>query len=104
MITTIISSLDNLHKAIDGLVSMSNQLDDVFNSMLDNKVPDIWAKVAYPSLKPLGSWTLDFIKRLEFIQNWIDNGTPTNFWISGFYFTQSFFTGVLQNFARKVFF
>jgi len=67
MISVIISSLENLHKAIDGLVSMSDALDDVFNSILDNKVPAIWAKVAYPSLKPLGSWTIDFIKRLDFI-------------------------------------
>jgi dynein heavy chain len=67
MIVTIVSSLENLSKAIDGLVSMTDQLDDVFNSMFDNKVPDTWSKVAYPSLKPLGSWTLDFIKRLEFI-------------------------------------
>ena len=94
MITTIITSLENLGKAIDGLVSMSDQLDEVFNAMFDNRVPLLWSKVAYPSLKPLGSWTLDFIKRLEFIQKWCDEGTPSNFWISGFYFTQSFFTGV----------
>jgi len=46
---------------------MTNELDEVLNSMFDNKLPTTWAKVAYPSLKPLGSWTIDFINRLDFI-------------------------------------
>ncbi|MGH0118801.1 UNVERIFIED_CONTAM: hypothetical protein FKN15_062263 [Acipenser sinensis] len=61
------SSLMDIGKALKGLVVMSSELEDVFNSMLD----------------------------------WIDNGPPNVFWISGFYFTQSFLTGVSQNFARK---
>jgi dynein heavy chain len=59
---------------------MSNELDEVFyfnkvfNSIYDNKVPEMWHNVAYPSLKPLASWINDFLERLKFIQKWIDEG------------------------------
>ncbi len=56
--------LVDLIKAIDGLIVMSSDIEDVFNKLYDNKVPDLWHKVAYPSLKPLGSWIINFIERL----------------------------------------
>jgi len=70
-------------------------------SLFNNQVPEMWSKVAYPSLKPLASWVPDLIKRIAFIQAWYDDGKPPVFWISGFFFPQAFITGVMQNHARK---
>lgn len=60
---------------------------------MNNTIPEIWAQKSYSSLKPLMSYNKDLLKRIKMLRHWIDNGTPVNFWVSGFFFTHSFFTG-----------
>ncbi|RMX38335.1 hypothetical protein pdam_00005508 [Pocillopora damicornis] len=81
LMSIIRTSLQNLQKAIKGLVVMSSDLEALASSLLVGKVPEMWMKRSYPSLKPLGSYINDFLARLKFLQ--------------------AFLTGAKQNYARK---
>ena len=100
LINNMLSTLKLLKKGIKGLVVMSADLDDIFDALAANKVPGIYLK-AYPSLKPLGSWTRDLMARMEQINTWINGTYPKVYWLAGFTYPSCFLTAVLQTTARK---
>lgn len=80
---------------------MSTELEEIFQCILDATVPRIWLK-AYPSLKPLGSWSRDLSQRIDQLNTWATSlKPPVKFWLSGFTFPTGFLTAVLQTTARK---
>ncbi|KAJ3021047.1 UNVERIFIED_CONTAM: Dynein heavy chain 6, axonemal [Siphonaria sp. JEL0065] len=101
LLTLLKITLENLIKAVKGLVVMSAELEKVFQSLQNNEVPAVWAKAAYPSLKPLASWVKDLKMRVDFLNEWLDNGQPASFWLPGLFYPQGFLTGILQNHSRK---
>ena len=101
LIEAMKKSLVQIQKAINGTIVMSGELDLMFTRILNNQVPQLWDRYAYPSLKPLGGWMKDFLLRVEFMDDWLCNGEPNSFWLSGLFFLQGFLTGALQNHARK---
>lgn len=98
----MIANLKEFRKALKGLVVMSSELEAMGNSLFVNEQPELWVKKGPLSLKPLSSWYLDILARCAFFQMWYDLGQPPPvFWVSGIFFPQAFFTGALQNYARR---
>ncbi|TGZ66460.1 hypothetical protein CRM22_005313 [Opisthorchis felineus] len=93
--------LTDLSKGIQGLVVMSSELEDIFQSIFDGHVPEYWGKT-YCSLKPLGSWARDMAARVEMFSKWARTAHPPRaFWIGAFTFPTGFLTAVLQTAARQ---
>uniref|UniRef100_A0A1B0AXU3 AAA+ ATPase domain-containing protein n=1 Tax=Glossina palpalis gambiensis TaxID=67801 RepID=A0A1B0AXU3_9MUSC len=95
------SSCRDIENAIDGIIVMTPELEGVIGAIKLNRIPTKWMKKSYPSLKPLSSYAQDLFKRLNWLHDWHRYGKPPTFWLSGFFFTQAFLTGAMQNFARK---
>ena len=66
--------MNDLVKAIQGTVVMSIQLEAMFDAIMFKKVPALWEKVAFPSLKPLAGWIPDLYARIEFMREWVNKG------------------------------
>merc|ERR1712196_746151 len=95
--------LNELRRAIKGLVVMSAELDAMSANFLFQQVPGPWGEkgVGYPSLKPLASWYKDFVNRVDFEGGWLRKGEPACYWISAMFFPQGYMTAALQTYARK---
>ncbi|XP_046278077.1 dynein axonemal heavy chain 2 isoform X2 [Marmota monax] len=101
LMETILFSLTDLEKGIQGLIVMSTSLEEIFNCIFDAHVPPLWGK-AYPSQKPLASWTRDLAMRVEQFELWASRARPpVIFWLSSFTFPTGFLTAVLQSSARQ---
>eukprot|EP01084_Bolivina_argentea_P202154 345460_1 len=101
LLLTVQNSLINLQKGMRGLISISSELDLIANCVFNNKVPNLWKLISYPSLKSLPNWTNDLIKRCNQLSEWSIKGQPKIFWLSGFQFPSGFLTALLQTMARN---
>jgi dynein heavy chain len=57
------NSLENLRLGLIGALNITDDMENLSKSLMMNKVPPYWEKVAYFSKKPLINWFQDLIDR-----------------------------------------
>ncbi|KAG8519328.1 Dynein heavy chain 2, axonemal, partial [Galemys pyrenaicus] len=63
-------SLNDLQLAMKGVIILTRELEEIYDSFLNMKIPTLWLKYAYKSCKPLSSWANDLIQRVNFFNTW----------------------------------
>lgn len=95
-------SLIELDLGLKGDLTMSALMEKVMLSLADDKTPAGWEKLAYPSLRPLGSWISNLLGRVTQLVDWsADMSLLKVTWLSGLFNPQSFLTAVMQTTARR---
>lgn len=95
-------SLKELRSGLKGELTISPDMETLMAAIFFDKVPENWAKRAYPSLLGLQSWYSDLMVRSKELENWsTDFNLPPTIWLAGFFNPQSFLTAIMQQTARK---
>lgn len=102
LLTEMKRSLIELDLGLKGDLTMSGPMETVMNSLADDRTPGGWEKLAYPSLRPLGSWVANMLARVQQLVDWsADMSLLKVTWLSGLFNPQSFLTAVMQTTARR---
>lgn len=101
LLKLIRQSLNNLKGSINGVAINDKHFNETLLDIANNKVPAIWLKQSYLTMKPLSSYIVDLLKRIEFFHGWCRLGAPNAFWFSAFYFPQAVITTIKQCFSKQ---
>ncbi|XP_019514558.1 PREDICTED: dynein heavy chain 14, axonemal-like [Hipposideros armiger] len=70
LLFVIHESLKDLQLAMKGQIILTQELEEIYDSFLQTRVPAFWQKYAYKSCRLLSSWVNDLIQRLNFFNTW----------------------------------
>jgi dynein heavy chain, axonemal len=103
LLSEMMRSLRELMLGFAGELTISDAMDLLKSSLYLDRVPGTWSKRAWPSMRALGPWLLDFNMRLTQLEEWQNNPMeiPKVTWVSGFVNPQSFLTAICQVAAQK---
>ena len=100
LVISMASSLQELRRALKGEIGMSDELDDLGDSMFNGFLPSGWRRLCPSTQKPLGSWMLHFLARYNQYDAWLSAGEPAVLWLSGLHIPESYLTALVQTACR----
>jgi len=100
LIEIVQRNLDEIHSLINGEIVNTPNLEELFNCLYQNKVPSNWLEKEFISMKGLGGWMEELMKKVGFIKEWISDENLQNFWLGGLLDPKRLLKGVLQDFSR----
>jgi len=102
LVVKMSESLSELLRALQGVVGMSNELDDLAAALFNGFLPDTWRRLAPQTQKGLGSWMSHFQRRYDQYSRWVAAGTdPACMWLSGLHIPESYLSGLVQATCRR---
>ena len=101
VISVVRAMLANLKLAIAGTIVMSPDLADALDALFMARVPATWTKVSQLVAPNMGVWFVNILTRAEQFTNWLRNGRPSSFWLTGFFNPTGFLTANRQEVCRK---
>ncbi|CCD17691.1 unnamed protein product [Trypanosoma congolense IL3000] len=90
-------SLEELDLGLKGALSMTTAMQTLFDEIFLDKLPALWEKVSFLSLRTLGSWMENFLLRNDQLVTWTGElQTPKVTNIALFFNPMSFLTAIMQ--------
>ncbi|XP_032675191.1 dynein heavy chain 7, axonemal-like isoform X1 [Odontomachus brunneus] len=102
IVVTIAKSLNDLESALNGDVIMNECLEDLSKQICNNEVPRIWRTVDIGiTTGYLSNYIGLLVKRLNFVQNWHDNGMSNVVHFDALSCCKRFLSAALLTFSRR---
>jgi len=98
LIYEMVRGLHELQLGFKGELTMSEQMEEIADSLFMEKLPTWWMKLGFPSTRPLKSWRVNLQDRCVQLEDWTNDplSIPKVVDIAKLFNPQSFLTAIKQ--------
>ncbi|CDJ35605.1 uncharacterized protein EMH_0098590 [Eimeria mitis] len=101
LITVMRKSLQIVQDAADGVIECTPEVEEMYQCLRQNRVPQAVAAASYPMSFGLAAWMANLRRRVDFMALWLRGKPPHPFWLPGCFSPRSVCKAMLQQYARR---